>query len=237
MKLILIRHGEPDYAADSLTEKGFREAKLLAKRAAAWEVKQIYCSPLGRARATAAPSLEKLGQEAQVKDWLREFPGYIVDPVRGRPRICWDLMPNYWCREPLHYDKERWFEAPLMRTGDTKERWEDAVHGLDEVLAAHGYEREQQWYRVREGNDDTLVFFCHLGIICVLLGHLLGISPVVLWHGVFLAPTSVTVLQTEERQQGKAYFRCRALGDTAHLLQAGEPISEMGAFEEVWGRQ
>ena len=33
MKLIFIRHGEPDYEADSLTEKGWREAELLAKRA------------------------------------------------------------------------------------------------------------------------------------------------------------------------------------------------------------
>ena len=31
MKLIFIRHGEPDYSIDSLTEKGFREARLLAE--------------------------------------------------------------------------------------------------------------------------------------------------------------------------------------------------------------
>ena len=32
MRLILIRHGDPDYVRDSLTEKGFREANLLAER-------------------------------------------------------------------------------------------------------------------------------------------------------------------------------------------------------------
>ena len=29
MKLLLIRHGDPDYTHDSLTEKGQREAELL----------------------------------------------------------------------------------------------------------------------------------------------------------------------------------------------------------------
>ena len=48
MKLIFIRHAEPDYSIDSLTEKGFYEAQLLAKRTAGWRVTDFYCSPLGR---------------------------------------------------------------------------------------------------------------------------------------------------------------------------------------------
>ena len=32
MKLMLIRHAEPDYTVDSLTEKGRREAELLSRR-------------------------------------------------------------------------------------------------------------------------------------------------------------------------------------------------------------
>lgn len=36
MRLIFIRHGEPDYEHDSLTEKGWREAKLLAARTKDW---------------------------------------------------------------------------------------------------------------------------------------------------------------------------------------------------------
>ena len=38
MRLIFIRHGEPDYEHDSLTEKGWREAKLLAARTKDWHV-------------------------------------------------------------------------------------------------------------------------------------------------------------------------------------------------------
>ena len=47
MRLIFIRHGEPDYEHDSLTEKGWREAKLLAARTKDWHVDDFYVSPLG----------------------------------------------------------------------------------------------------------------------------------------------------------------------------------------------
>ena len=42
MKLLLIRHGEPDYTIDSLTEKGWKEAELLAERISKLDVK--YCA-------------------------------------------------------------------------------------------------------------------------------------------------------------------------------------------------
>ena len=54
MKLIFIRHGEPNYEIDSLTEKGWREAELLSKRTVKWNVTDFYCSPLGRAKDTAS---------------------------------------------------------------------------------------------------------------------------------------------------------------------------------------
>lgn len=60
MRIIFIRHGDPDYVNDSLTEKGIREAELLAKRVAKWDnITQFYCSPLGRAKKKPLPTLWK----------------------------------------------------------------------------------------------------------------------------------------------------------------------------------
>ena len=70
MRIIIVRHGEPDYVHDSLTEKGFREAQLLAKRLAPLDVKAYYCSPLGRAKDTAAPTLKAANRQAETLDWL-----------------------------------------------------------------------------------------------------------------------------------------------------------------------
>ena len=47
MRLLIIRHGDPDYARDNLTEKGKREAKLLSEMLAKDKIDYLYCSPLG----------------------------------------------------------------------------------------------------------------------------------------------------------------------------------------------
>lgn len=77
MRILFIRHGDPDYANDTLTEKGHREAAALAERAEALNMGACYASPLGRARATAEYSLKRLGNTAETLDWLREFPPQI----------------------------------------------------------------------------------------------------------------------------------------------------------------
>ena len=92
MRLIFIRHGEPDYEHDSLTEKGWREAKLLAARTKDWHVDDFYVSPLGRARDTASFTLKAHGKTAEIMDWLHEFLGKVPDGAGGT-RLCWDLMP------------------------------------------------------------------------------------------------------------------------------------------------
>ena len=50
MRILFIRHGDPDYINDTLTKKGHREAKLLAERAADLNLGSCYVSPLGRAK-------------------------------------------------------------------------------------------------------------------------------------------------------------------------------------------
>ena len=232
MNLIFIRHGDPDYSIDSLTEKGWREAELLSARTTTWDVKEFYCSPLGRAKDTASLTLNKLGRTATVHEWLKEFYVDVKDPETGNNRIPWDFMPNYWTNVPELYHKDTWLKAPVMQTGDVAAAYEKVATGIDAVLAEHGYERNGNYYNVVKGNSDTLVFFCHLGVQFVILSHLLGIPAPLLWQGAFVAPTSVTVLTSEERVKGDAYFRLHTLGDCAHLYAGGESYSRSGFFRE-----
>lgn len=234
MKLLIIRHGDPDYANDTVTAKGRREVELLAERISKLEVRAAYCSPLGRARDTAKPSLEKLGISAETMDWLREFEGYIIDPDTGKKRIPWDLMPAYWTVSEDFYDRKKWLETPLMRTGNVSREYEWVCRGLDSLIEKHGYRRDGNLYRAEHANNDTALLFCHFGVECVLLSHLLGISPVNLWHGFAALTSSVTTLVTEEREEGKAYFRCCGFGDLSHLYAAGEPASFAARFCETY---
>lgn len=91
------------------------------------------------------------------------------------------------------------------------------------------------YYRVNEPNHDTIVLFCHFGVECVMLSHLLNVSPMVLWHGLCAAPSSITSIYTEERRKGIAGFRVNEFGSTAHLYVAGEKHPLQRGFVSVMG--
>lgn len=234
MKILFVRHGDPDYEHDSLTVKGWKEAELLADRLTKLDVRDFYCSPLGRARDTAGVTLNRLRREAVVFDWLREFPARILDPENGERRIAWDLMPRYWTNHADLYDKDKWYSDSIMESGNTEEIYKGVTAGFDSLLVQYGYRRDGMFYRTEGGNKDTIVVFCHLGVELAILSHLLGIAAPVLWQGFFVAPTSVTILATEERNKGEVYFRCKALGDTSHLYMGNEPVSDSGFYPEIW---
>lgn len=234
MKLLIIRHGDPDYTIDSLTEKGHREAGLLAGRIASMNIAAYYVSPLGRAKATAEYTLKECGRTAKTLDWLREFDHNLIIGPDGQRRIAWDMLPQDWTAVPEYYDKDRWTDVPVMSEADMKNGIAYVQNGLDALLAVHGYDRSGNVYSAVRPNEDTIALFCHFGVECVMLGHLLGISPMVLWHGFIAAPTSVTTVCTEERREGIAYFRVTAFGDISHLSSSGEPPAFAGRFCEMF---
>lgn len=236
MRLLLIRHGDPDYSIDSLTEKGHREAELLAERIAPMDIKAYYTSPLGRAKKTAEYTLDKVGRTAEVLDWAREFD-VPVDDGNGGKRIAWDFLPEVWTETADYYDRDRWTDVKIMKDADIKAGIEKVHNGLDRLLERHGYRREGEIYRAVSPNEDTAALFCHFGVTCVMLSHLLGVSPMVLWHGTIAAPTSVTTLVTEERREGKAVFRMTAFGDISHLYMQGEPPAFAGRFCEMYSNK
>lgn len=234
MKLLIIRHGDPDYDIDSLTEKGWKEAQLLSERISKLEVAAFYQSPLGRAQDTASLTLKKMGREAVTLPWLREFKAPIIDEDTGKERIPWDLLPEKWSKIPSYYDKDVWMDVPQMADTHVGDEALRVYEGLDFLLEQHGYNRENNYYRALQANTDTVVLFCHFGVECVMLGHLLGISPVVLWHGLCAAPSSVTTLTTEERRDGIAYFRMSSFGDISHLYAGGESPAFAARFCETY---
>ena len=235
MKLLIVRHGEPDYVADSLTEKGRRESALLAERLSALKIDDFYVSPLGRARETARYTLEKLGREAETLDWLEEFRGKVIGPKTGRLSYAWDFAPQYWTRCPELWDREAWRENAVVATGDSGRVFDETAAGLDALLARYGYRRDGALYRTETNSDAAVCLFCHFGISMAMLAHLTGLPFFPLLHGCSAAPSSLTTLVTEERVPGEVYFRCTALGDTSHLFAGGEPLSHSGRFPEHYG--
>lgn len=227
-----MRHGDPDYAKDSLTEKGWREAELLVPRLSKLDVKNFYCSPLGRAKDTAAPTLKAVNRAAEELPWLREFEGKIRKGIKFSQ--CWDRLPSEWTPEDKYYSYSEWCETKLMKSANTPKEYKKVCDGIDELLKKHGYEHSGRVYRVKDSNHDTIVLFCHFAVECVILSHIFSCSPMVLWHNFVALPTSVTTLVSEEREEGTAVFRCQQFGDISHLYAAGEEAAFAARFCECF---
>ncbi len=253
MRLLFIRHGDPDYENDTLTEKGHREASLLAKTAKDLTLGTCFLSPLGRAQDTARYCLEAAGLTGQTMDWLRELPpnlnldqapefqnAYtnikIIDGIRQNCSF-WDMLPDFWTEDPCYMDPVRWRESPITKKCNLLQIYDDACRNLDALLEEHGYVREGRHYRVVRESTETLSFFCHFAISCALISHLWAVSPFTLWFHTQLAPSSVTELVTEERTPGYAHFRSQRIGDISHLFMGGEEPSFSGRFCEVYSNK
>ena len=261
MRIIFIRHAEPDYSIDGLTSKGKKEAVLLSHRTKNWDIDAFFCSPLGRAKETAAPTLRLHHAKATVYDWLQEFNYTAKDPITGEERNPWDYMPDFYTTAPLMLSPKKWYQSSIYRENPAIEKkWVEVTLGLDYILSKYGYKRHDGYYIFHEPNgtelnaeisdiqlhgdkayesrdeDDskTIVIFAHLGVIDVMLAHLLNVSPVTLWHGTFLPPSSVTIVNAEKRLHNQAHFRIQTLGDTSHLLMENEIVSSYGAFGSVF---
>ena len=235
MRILIIRHGDPDYERDSLTEKGWREAALLADKLAQEPLTRIYVSPLGRAKATASLTLKRKQMEAEERNWLREFHAPIERPdAPGRKHVTWDWLPEDWTAVDEFYDINHWTEHPVLQAAGVQEEYQRVTAGLDSLLAEHGYVRNGRLYLAERSNRDTIAFFCHFGVECVLLSHLMNVSPMILWHHFCAAPSSVTTVYSEERRAGRASFRVSSFGDQSHLYAGGEPASFQARFCETW---
>ena len=236
MKLLIIRHGDPDYEKDTLTAKGWREAELLGERLSRQKIDYYYVSPLGRAQDTAKPTLEKAGKKAEVREWLHEFDLKRIHrpDVSDRRMIAWDWLPADWMSEERFFRADLWDTQPAMAEGEIGDYFRSVTTAFDELLCGHGYRRNGHYYDVVRPNTDVIALFCHQGAACVLLSHLLSVSPMTLWHGIALAPSSVTTVVTEERRPGIACFRATGIGDISHLYAADEEPSPSARFCECY---
>lgn len=161
MRLLIVRHGDPDYEHDTLTEKGWREAELLSERLSKLPVKEFYVSPLGRAKDTASLTLQKMNREAKECLWLREFDTKIDRPdCPDQKSIAWDWLPEDWTREEEFFRRDLWATQQTMREGLAPGAHEGngirvqkkpdvgvgaeygwVVSNFDALLAEHGYVR------------------------------------------------------------------------------------------------
>jgi len=91
MRLYIIRHADPDYPNNTITEQGHREAAALAERLAAERLDRLYSSPLQRALDTARYTQEAGGMTPVVEGWMAELSDWHLDQEPWKGLVTWDL--------------------------------------------------------------------------------------------------------------------------------------------------
>lgn len=134
-----IRHGQPNYEINCLTETGKKQALLLSRRPDLRDVDAVFSSPSRRAVQTAMPTANMLGKEIKILDKCDEecaWQRFSQATPEG----------NRW-----FYQNDDGIRALAIAQDEGKEWWSDPVFGNNMAETV-------QWYR-----DFTDKFMLFLG--------------------------------------------------------------------------
>ena len=221
MDILLVRHGQPDWAPDriarnnpSLTELGREQAKRIAHRLADLDhVDEIWVSPMRRAMETAQPISEEIGRQVEVFDWLEE--------IRNPPE--WEGTPVEQVDRVLEEANQRTIDEMWdgLPGGESFRAFHERVAGgLSATMDSHGIhpmDPEHRHLWTVDDPDKRVVIVAHAGTNTIILGHLLGLEPVPWEWERFRQPhTGVARLTMAKISTGWA-FSLRQSGNVSHL--------------------
>ncbi|MCL2181660.1 MAG: histidine phosphatase family protein [Treponema sp.] len=210
MLLYIIRHGEPDYVTDTLTETGIIQAQLLSERLSSVKFDRIFSSPLGRAKQTAMPTCVKQNIDFEVLPWLSESLAF--DAMSAEI----DGKKEWWFS--IQNTKFRTTEgAQKYATAKTESFCDSTASSYDSLLSELGYEKDGCGYKIKNNKYNRVAFFCHGGISNVLLSYALMI-PFNIFCASFLIPyTGVAVLDFALTDDKFTAPKCLMFSDLSHL--------------------
>ena len=222
-----IRHGDPIYDPDSLTELGHKQAEALSKRFKLTGLDEVYASTSMRARMTAEPTCKALGLEMTLLDWANE--GHIFDKLSvpipdgsGKRRWIFHDRPSIekmWSPEARALGME-WYKHPHFAGTNIEASMDSMRDSADEFLASLGFEhdRENSRYRVTKKNGKRVALFAHEGCGKAFLSSVLDLPYSYVATRFELTHSAVTVLYFGEDEEF-AYPKMLQWANDSHLYK------------------
>lgn len=235
MKIIFVRHGEPLRNDYGIADMGKQEMRFLAEYLKQnYHIDNIISATSQRAKESVEILNDGFNMEVSFYDFLSEFKYRLPDELEDC-EYPWEFPPKYWINNDGMLDYKKVLDEPIFSESEISTEAQSVWNGLDEILSNNGYERSGNLYKVISGNRKEIVIVTHFATIAVMLAHLWNVSILVTLNMLFMAPSSYTVVATEEISPGQAIFRCLELGSTKHLFNHNELLSEYGRQDEVKG--
>ena len=234
MLLYIIRHGDPDYETDSLTERGVLQAEAVGKRMADAGITRVFSSPMGRARQTAEPTCRLLGLDYTVEPWAHEIGDeHRLTPYPDGELKSVSLVDRVHFRQDggINLSYEQAFQAPGFSTSGMKAAQDTITAGGRDFLERLGYKEENGVYRILAPNNDKVALFCHAGMGRIFVSYLLHIPLHLMWAGFNYTHSGVTIIEFKNSKTGYTVPRLLCYSDMSHLYAAGLDMKYCGRFD------
>ncbi|MCR5059993.1 MAG: histidine phosphatase family protein [Saccharofermentans sp.] len=217
MRIVFIRHGEPDYEKDCLTEKGLEQATKAAVRLQKENIDVVYFSTLGRAVETAQAFCKLTGKTSRELDFMREIrygrEGALYES--GHPWNSADQM----IEQGMDLRDPSWREHPFFVDNTATVDSEKIAENADIWLKTLGYEREGLYYRCKREDDSqfTVAVFCHGGSTTSFLSRVLNQQFPYLCSTLHFDFTGITVLRFNRKPGSLSMPVLELVNDSRHL--------------------
>ena len=223
MILYIVRHGDPIYETDSLTERGRLQAEAVGKRMLAAGIDRIFSSPMGRAKETADPACRLLGLEKQIEPWAHEIEDERLTPFPDGVMKSITVVQNTYYLENGNIDLpyERSYECPGINQSQMKKAVDYIEANGKDFLERLGYKEEGGVYRILRRNEEKVALFCHAAFARAWLSVLLHIPIHIMWSSFEYTHTGVTIVEFKNNENGTTAPRCLCYSDMSHLYAAG----------------
>ena len=223
MLLYIIRHGDPIYVTDTLTERGKLQAEAVGKRIFDSKIDRIFSSPMGRARMTAEPACRLLGLPCNIEEWTHEIEDERLTPFPDGVRKSVSNVQNTYFVEKGNRDLpyDRTFECPGFNESDMSSAVAYIEKHGKEFLERLGYREENGVYRILRNNEEKVALFCHAAFTRAWLSVLLHVPVHMMWASFNITHTGVTILEFKNNANGITAPRCLCLSDLSHLYAQG----------------
>ncbi len=235
MKLILIRHGDPNYKDNCLTPLGHAQAEALAKRIErkGTEVTAICASDYGRAIETAEHTAIRLGKDITRLEFMHEI-SYGLHGASKEEKLQYSpwKAPAELVRNGVQihsYDPDNFWGYKGTKLEEAVER---VCGGFDAWIEQFGLHREGYCYRCDRENSDNILVFAHGGTISVLFGYLTSSNVLAACTYLRLHCTGVTEFEFRCEPGALLIPLVRRFNDHAHLEGLTCPDPEEGSFED-----
>lgn len=227
MLLYFIRHGDPIYNPDSLTEKGKIQAEALSNRLVKSKIDRIYCSSSTRAIQTAEPTAKKLGREIEILDWCNEKYAAAEFGIVENEKWKWIFQSEECLKKFSDNDMSKfgfeWYESQTL-SNEERRRYKDGIKRIQkhtyELLKELGYEHNdtEHCYTAVNPNDMRVALFAHDGFSRAFMSAVLDIPyPYLLRfeHN----HTGMTVIEFFSYADGTAFARVLQYSNDSHLYK------------------